>query len=393
MISGNGLMAPDRGWANSGHIPRVQRNALVRELGQEARAVTARWCVWGLVTCDAGRSSRRFLMTKNDNSGRRPRRPAAKPPVFLVGSRPSFLETLGSHQSSVQRGAEEKEAERPELETVPPGKTPHRLADALKEHRLADAWKEKLVPAVQRAKVMLGIGRNAERNEDPLSKSTIRLERFAKWLMAATLVSIFCTAWIAWSIHELHDFAFRQAKSVNDSIEISRYAILAANRRAEATEKTYDLAAETSRSQLRAYVSVLGISTQNAFEKNMASSLNYKNVGQTPALGLRTLTDAAIISSSGSDVKPPRTYSTSYGGDNEPTIALGGDIAASDPVNRTFKEAELEEFRAGSKLYVVWGVIYYSDVFGKNHYTRFCRYFRNDELRRWTPCQTGNDGN
>ena len=341
---------------------------------------------------DAARDT--FSMTKNDNSGRRPRRPAAKPPVFLVGSRPSFLETLGSHQSSVERGAEEKEAERPKLETVPPGKTPHRLADALKEHRLADAWKEKLAPAVQEAKVMLGIGRrNAERNEDPLSKSTIRLERFAKWLVAATLVSIFCTAWIAWSIAELHDFAFRQAKSVNDSIEISRYAILAANRRAEATEKTYDLAAETSRSQLRAYVSVLGISTQNAFEKNMASSLNYKNVGQTPALGLRTLTDAAIISSSGSDVKPPRTYSTSYGGDNEPTIALGGDIAASDPVNRTFKEAELEEFRAGSKLYVVWGVIYYSDVFGKNHYTRFCRYFKNDELRHWTPCQTGNDGN
>jgi hypothetical protein len=163
--------------------------------------------------------------------------------------------------------------------------------------------------------------------------------------MAATLVSIFCTAWIAWSIHELHDFAFRQAKAVNDSIEISRYAILAANRRAEATEKTYDLAAEASRSQLRAYVSVLGISTQNAFEKNMTSSLNYKNVGQTPALGLRILTDAVIISSSGSDVKPPRTYSTSYSGDNEPTIALGGDIAASDPVNRTFKEAELEEFR------------------------------------------------
>jgi hypothetical protein len=54
-------------------------------------------------------------------------------------------------------------------------------------------------------------------------------------------------------------------------------------------------------------------------------SLNYKNVGQTPALGLRTLTDAAIISSSGSDVKPPRTYSTSYGGGNEPTVALGGD--------------------------------------------------------------------
>ena len=285
-------------------------------------------------------------MTTNDNSGPKP---AANPPVFLVGSRPSFLEILGSNPSFQNRGVEEKEAEqRPELEPVPP-------------------------------------------EVDPLSKFTIRLERFAKWLMAATVVPVVCTAWIAWSIHGLQDFAFRQAKSVSESIEISRYAILAANRRAEATEKTYDLAAEASRSQLRAYVSVLGISTQNAFEKNMASSLNYKNVGQTPALGLRTLTDAVIISSAGSDVKPPRTYSTSFGGDNEATTALGGGIAASDPISRTFKESELEEFRAGSKLYVVWGVIYYSDVFGKSHYTRFCKYFKNGEPSRWMLCQTGND--
>jgi hypothetical protein len=286
-------------------------------------------------------------MTIDDNTGPSP---TADPPSFLVGSRPSFVEIVRSHPSDPEQGAEEKKVEQPEPEAVPP-------------------------------------------EVDPLSKSTVRLERFAKWLMAAILVSVFCTAWIAWSIYELRDFAFRQAKSVNDNIEISRYAILAVNRRAEAAEKVYDLAAETSRNQLRAYVSVLGIATQNAFEKNMASSLNYKNVGQTPALGLRTLTDAVIVSASGADVKPPRTYSTSYGGDNETTIALGGGTAASDPVNKTFKDAELEEFRAGSKLYVVWGVIYYSDVFGKNHYTRFCRYFKNGELGRWMLCQTGNDSN
>jgi hypothetical protein len=287
-------------------------------------------------------------MTTNDSSGPKT---AANQPAFLVGTRPSFLEVVAAHPSFRERRAEKrKEAEHPELETVSP-------------------------------------------ESDLISKSTIRLERFAKWLMGAALVSIFCTAGIAWSIYELRDFSFRQAKSLSDSFEISRYAILAANRRAEATEKAYDLAAETSRNQLRAYVSVLGISTQNAFEKNMASSLNYKNIGQTPALDLRTLTDAAIIPSSGLDVKPPRTYPTSFGGDNALTVALGGDIAASDPINRTFKDAELEEFRVGSKLYVVWGAIYYSDVFGKNHYTRFCRYFKNGELGHWTLCQTGNDSN
>src|SRR5215813_12375621 len=110
---------------------------------------------------DAARDT--LSMTKNDNSGRRPRRQAANPPIFLVGSRPSFMEILGSRPSSLERSANEKETE---LKTVPPSMTPHRLADA---------WKEKLAPAVQEAKVMLGIGRNAKRNGDPLSKSTIRL--------------------------------------------------------------------------------------------------------------------------------------------------------------------------------------------------------------------------
>jgi hypothetical protein len=275
-------------------------------------------------------------MTKNDDdSGPKP---AANPPVFRAGSRPSFLEIVRSHPSF------------PKTKAGPP-------------------------------------------KEIPLSKSTVQFERSTRWLIAATLVSaIFCTVWTTWSIHELRNFALQQAKSVTDSIEISRYGILAANRRAEAAEKTSDLAAETSRSQLRAYVSVLGISTQNAFEKNMSSTLNYKNVGQTPALGVRTLTDVVIIPSSGSDVKPPRTYSTSYDGDSEATVALGEGIVASDPVNtRAFKEADLAEFRAGSKLYVVWGAIYYSDVFGKKHYTRFCRYFKSGEASRWAPCQTGND--
>src|ERR1700722_5165835 len=297
-------------------------------------------------------------MPTDDDSGPKP---PDNPPVFLSGSRPSFLEIVSSRPPFLEQGAEEKEAEQPELEAVPPEARGGSRSDVVAERRgaqdefVARGHGPDLAGAQQDRSRLRPLGRM-----DPLSKSTIRSERYTRWLMAATLVSaIVCTAWIAWSIRELHNFALQQANSVKDSIEIARYGILAANRRAEATEKTIDLAAETSRSQLRAYVSVLGISTQNAFEKNMASSLNYKNVGQTPALSLKTLIDAVIIPSAGSDIKPPRAYSASYNGDSEPTVALGGGIAASDPITRTFKEAELEEFRAGTKLYLVWGAIYY----------------------------------
>lgn len=231
-------------------------------------------------------------------------------------------------------------------------------------------------------------------DEEALSNYTTNMERYTRWLMIATLFSIVCTGWIVWSIKEVADLAAKQSKSINDSFETTRYAIFAMNRQAEAIEKANDLAAETSRNQVRAYVSLLAISTQSPFEKNMSSSFSYKNVGQTPALNLRTLSDAAIISPQAFDVKPPRTFSASYEGDSDPSIVLGAGVETPDSVNRgLFKETELVEFRAGNKIYVVWGAIYYADVFGKSHYTRFCRYFKNDELNRWSPCKTHNDSN
>jgi hypothetical protein len=89
----------------------------------------------------------------------------------------------------------------------------------------------------------------------------------------------------------------------------------------------------------------------------MSSSFSYKNVGQTPARNLRTLSDAAIISPQASDVNPPRTFSASFEGDSDPSIVLGAGVETSNSVDRSlFKETELVEFRAGSKIYVVWGV-------------------------------------
>jgi hypothetical protein len=289
---------------------------------------------------ECGVQNELYAMVTNNNDDRH--RPSNLPPFLIAGTRPSL-----------ELSDEKMEAEHPESEL------------------------------------------HASSSEDDPVKQTVRLERYTKWLMVSTVFSIFCTGWIVWSIVELRVLAEQQAKYLKDGFETSRYAVFAANRQAEAIEKTNELAADASRNQLRAYVSLLAISTQNAFDRNMSSSFSYKNVGQTPAIGLRTLSDAKIVTSV-SDVKPPRTYSNSYGGENIPTNVLGSGIDASDAINRelpAFKDVELSEFRTGLKIYVVWGVIYYSDVFGKDHYTRFCRYFKNGELNRWMLCQTDNDSN
>src|SRR5258708_5167332 len=135
-------------------------------------------------------------MTASDESDPKP---GADPSDLLVGSRPSFLDIVGLPSIQKRSAGRKEEA----------------------KQRDFDALLDKV---------------------EALSKYGIRMS-VTKWLIIASLASvIFCTAWIAWSIHELHDFALRQAKSVNDSIEISRYAIVATNRRAEAAEKAYDLA-------------------------------------------------------------------------------------------------------------------------------------------------------
>jgi hypothetical protein len=55
-------------------------------------------------------------MTTDEDSGPKPE---ANSPVFLAGSRPSFLEIVSSHPSILEQGAEEKEPEQPKLEACP----------------------------------------------------------------------------------------------------------------------------------------------------------------------------------------------------------------------------------------------------------------------------------
>jgi hypothetical protein len=115
-------------------------------------------------------------MTTNDNSGPKP---AVNPPVFLVGSRPSFLEIVVSHPSFLEQGAEEKEAEQPGLEPVRPeapgGSRSGVVADqpGARDEFAAREHGPDLAGAQQGRSRLRQLGRI-----DPLSKSTIRLERF-----------------------------------------------------------------------------------------------------------------------------------------------------------------------------------------------------------------------
>jgi hypothetical protein len=233
----------------------------------------------------------------------------------------------------------------------------------------------------------------ATEKDDPLAKYTLQLAQYTKWLMLATFLTMLCTSWIAWSTQELSNFSEQQAKDMNVSLRMTTSAIFAANRQAVAMEKANELANETSRNQLRAYVSISSIETEKILKKDMRSIVHYKNAGVTPAIDLRVFGSSAIVSSPGKE--PPHSYAKLYSGSGDPSSVLGAGLDTSDLLVREgsspFNEEELQQFQTGQKKYVVWGTVYYSDVFRKDHYVRFCKIFEKGELSRWSSLCGDND--
>jgi hypothetical protein len=199
--------------------------------------------------------------------------------------------------------------------------------------------------------------------------------------------------WTAYSTKQLTDFAEQQAKDMSSSLEMTRNAIFAANKQAVAMEATNDIMKSTANKQLRAYITQHAISANDSMTSNMSSTFYYKNVGQTPALAVRVRAAVEIVSPSGLDVNPPRESATSFD-ESAPMQILGSGVDTQDYINKLtplFKESEIKELRTGSKVYVVWGAIYYRDIFDQFHYTKFCKYFSKGEFSRWNLCSTYND--
>jgi|HubBroStandDraft_6_1064221.scaffolds.fasta_scaffold230452_2 hypothetical protein len=229
-----------------------------------------------------------------------------------------------------------------------------------------------------------------------LANYTQKLAAYTKWLMVAAVLSLVCTGWIAWSTKDLRDFAEIQAQDVKTQIQLTHDAVDVATRQAQAIEGANRQALESSRRQLRPEVVVVSVERPTFPANNMQISIHFKNVGQTAAYELTDYISEDIVPLQ--DDGPSSPYSVSHNpGEKEYKTTLGAGTEFADQEYRSAKkkysDRDLNDFKTGKRVYLVWGVVYYKDYSLVDHYIRYCRYFENGDLSVFVMCAVHNDSN
>jgi hypothetical protein len=162
-----------------------------------------------------------------------------------------------------------------------------------------------------------------------------------------------------------------QLQLIRISADDAKRAGMAAERAADATAASVDLARDTAKRQLRAYVTVNGIiRTKDPGDlegAGFAVLVDIKNNGQTPAFDLlqwaqieikefplETLLPIHCLQNPTRGILPPETKSVAF------------------PVfTRALTNFEENAIRANHTAIYVYGEVDYLDVFGDRHFTRF----------------------
>lgn len=164
----------------------------------------------------------------------------------------------------------------------------------------------------------------------------------------------------------------------------------AALRKADAANQ---IASDSAKVQLRAYLSVEPCGVQVPKDGWMAVPFNILNHGATPASDIEVAGDVLVISGDPRHFDPEKdgrladqslTSETMIG----PASNRYHDVQMPDQ----FLEPHLEDIREMRSAIVHYGWVGYSDVFGKRHRTNFAFYHRGPELSDETSkrCRFGN---
>jgi len=166
---------------------------------------------------------------------------------------------------------------------------------------------------------------------------------------------------------------------------------VATRRSAKATEDTVKLARETSRHQLRAYLSV-SIGSAIYQERRPAENggdLKFEcrpllvNTGQTYAKNLRFKARSAILSVPlPSGMHLPEGFDDGIG---EGFMAPQQQANMFATVEGFCQDSEIDNIKkmSGNMGLYTWGLVTYKDIFGETHFTRFCHhiYWSGSEVR------------
>jgi hypothetical protein len=131
---------------------------------------------------------------------------------------------------------------------------------------------------------------------------------------------------------------------------------------------------ERAAKQMRAYLSVVigsGVYQERDKQLRFEAKPNLVNAGHTPAHNVKYKAKAEIL-----PVPLPDDFSFPLSVDFLGGALLGPQQTAfmSAIVDNYCDDAEINDIKVGKgKALFVWGVVYYEDVFGDSHYTKFCQ--------------------
>ncbi len=156
----------------------------------------------------------------------------------------------------------------------------------------------------------------------------------------------------------------------------------------------------TAERQIRAYL-VAEPESVKRFNRHFAVEITVRNVGQTPAYKVLNRASGGVFDFPFKQGQVPIGYATKpisgsiFGGPIQSTVTLGRDRTHS-----IFTEALYDANDIGvddriltSKRLVAAGAIYYTDIFGKARYTRFCFYIFDATPVIISQCHQHNDAN
>jgi hypothetical protein len=183
------------------------------------------------------------------------------------------------------------------------------------------------------------------------------------------------------------------------TLDEARKATSEAHRQTNEAKRQADIAKETGEKQIRAYVVFDGASVEYSHKKNRIK-FNFKNVGVTPAFIIDIIQSGTFVPFPFEKGSPPvrfsdypLTSSLMYGTKKSYSVqAPGSEWSTSVVDDNLTAKTMLKKFSSGM-AYLVVAAIYYRDVFGTIHSTKFCTITTVNTLPLGVACQEGNEAN
>jgi hypothetical protein len=144
---------------------------------------------------------------------------------------------------------------------------------------------------------------------------------------------------------------------------------------ARAAVDSVDALRERTAQQMRAYVTV---NIGSATYQERAKGFRFEgkplliNTGHTPARNVSFMANAAILEAPlPDDFGFPITTEIR----STATVGAGQNAVLSAIVDGFVDDTEVEDIKVGKarRVLFVWGIVTYDDIFGENHYTKFCQ--------------------